>query len=128
MKPQSIKQLKAKLDRIFAKFIKARDSNGDFFICICCKRNKPINQFNACHYYSRRYLSLRWDEVNVNGGCIYCNKYLSGNIQAYAIGLIQKHGRYNFEILQLKKNNIMKMDKFAYQALISEYEQKLKEL
>ncbi len=128
MKPLTTKQLKAKLDRVFAKFIKARDSDGDFFTCICCKKVKSISQFNACHYHSRRYLSLRWDEKNVNGGCIHCNKYLSGNIQAYTRGLEMKYGKQVIEWLLIKKNNTMKLSRFEYQILIEVYEKKLKEL
>jgi len=126
MKQKTIKQIKKDLDIVFAKFIKARDSDGEYFTCICCRETKPISQFNACHYHSRRYLSLRYDETNVNGGCIYCNKWLSGNIQEYTKALEKKHGKEIIELLLIRKNNICKMDRFKYEMLITQFTEKLK--
>ena len=120
--------MKKKLDRLFSKFIKLRDSGTDFFKCISCGQVKPNNQFNAGHYWSRRYMSTRYDEKNVNGQCVYCNLHLKGHIQGYTQGLIKKYGENVLQELEIKKNNVCKMGEFEFTLLIDEYKEKIKDL
>ena len=121
-------KLKKKLDRLFSKFIKLRDGGQEFFKCISCQKTKPLSQFNAGHYWSRRYMSIRYDEKNVNGQCIYCNMFLAGNIQGYQVGLIKKYGEEILQHLEIKKNNISNMGRFEFEVLINEYNDKIKTL
>lgn len=120
-------KLKKKLDRLFSQFIKLRDGGQEFFKCISCQKTKPLNQFNAGHYWSRRYMSTRYDEKNVNGQCIHCNMFLSGNIQGYTTGLIKKYGNEILQLLEIKKNNISNLGKFELGVLIDEYKSKIKD-
>ncbi len=126
MKNRSYKTLKNDLDTTFAKFIKKRDSDGIHFRCISCNTPKPIDQFNAGHYFSRGALSIRWDEKNVNGQCISCNKWKSGNIQGYEKGLIRKYGKGIFQELEIKKAQSKKYARFELGILIIHYKQRIK--
>ncbi len=126
MKEKSYKTLKNTLDRVFAKFIKVRDSQSEYFICISCNNTKPINQFNAGHYFSRGALSIRWDEKNVNGQCVHCNKWKSGNIQGYTKGLIKKYGKDIIQELEIKKMQTSKLSRFELSVLINFYKNELK--
>ena len=117
---------KTKLDKIFSKYIKQRDGGQDYFKCISCGGVKPMTQFNAGHFWSRRYMSTRYCEKNVNGQCVYCNFHLKGNIQGYANGLIRKYGKDILVELEIKKNNTTKMGAFEFDLLINEYKGKLK--
>tara|TARA_R100000808_G_C2119161_1_gene130871 strand:+ start:88 stop:465 length:378 start_codon:yes stop_codon:yes gene_type:complete len=119
---------KAKLDRLFSKFIKLRDCGQDYFKCISCNKVKPKEQFNAGHFWSRQYMSTRYDEKNVNGQCIYCNFHLKGHIQGYAVGLVRKYGEGVLRYLEIKKNNVSKMGTFEYDLLIDHYNSKIKDL
>jgi len=123
----TVPKLKKKLDRLFSQFIKLRDGGQDYFKCISCQKTKPLNQFNAGHYWSRRYMSTRYDEKNVNGQCIHCNMFLSGNIQGYTTGLIKKYGSEILQLLEIKKNNISNLGKFELGVLIDEYKSKIKD-
>ena len=126
MKERSYKTLKNELDRTFAKFIKQRDSDEDYFICISCNTPKPIDQFNAGHYFSRGALSIRWNEKNVNGQCISCNKWKSGNIQGYEKGLIKKYGKGIIQELEIKKAQSKKYARFEMEILIEHYKEQIK--
>ena len=128
LKAPKYKTLVLKLDRVFAKWIKERDSTSReiSFTCISCGRIKPTSQFNCGHYHSRRYMSLRWDEKNNNGQCIYCNLHLKGNIQGYAMGLIAKYGKGIIQELEIKKMQIRKYSTFELQILIKYYEDLIK--
>jgi hypothetical protein len=70
----------AALDRAFSKMIRERDGIAG---CISC--GAAIHE--AGHFIRREAMSTRWNPVNVNGQCIRCNHFLSGNLFEYAIGL-----------------------------------------
>ena len=124
----TVPKLKKKLDRLFSKYIKLRDGGQDYFKCISCQRTKSLNQFNAGHYWSRRFMSTRYDEKNVNGQCVYCNLHLKGHIQGYTQGLVKKYGQDVLQLLDIKKNNVCKMGEFEFTLLIDEYKEKIKDL
>ena len=67
------KSIIAKLDRLFANYIKKRDSGGgEYFKCISCGQVKPIKNADCGHYFSRRHIATRWDENNAHCECSYC--------------------------------------------------------
>lgn len=113
------------MDTTFAKFIKKRDSDGVQFKCISCGQNKLIDQFNAGHYFSRGELSIRWNEKNVNGQCISCNKWKNGNIQDYQKGLIVKYGEGIIQELEIKKALSVKYARFEIEILIKHYKSQI---
>jgi len=124
-KEKSYKTLRRILDNTFAKFIKARDSDDNHFKCISCGQTKPLDQFNAGHYFSRGELSIRWDEKNVNGQCISCNKWKSGNIQGYEKGIKKKWGSGVIQELEIKKMQTKKYARFEMEILIIHYKSQL---
>lgn len=74
-KPKRTK-LRNKLDKIFSKFIRLRDSDRNWNIyCITCKKYIPRKQSHACHFVSRWCIKLRREEKNVHAGCAGCNTY-----------------------------------------------------
>ncbi len=84
---------------------------------------------NAGHFFAAgNNEAVRFDEVNVNGQCIRCNKFLHGNLLEYRKGLIQKYGENALKVLELKRHNLSKMHKFEIQYMIDLYTKKIKEL
>lgn len=89
------KELKSKQDhekdlqKIFNEFIRKRDEGKN---CISC--NKPLKgKYDAGHYYpAGTYKNIRFDEFNVWGQCVACNRDKHGNLQEYRIGLIKRLG------------------------------------
>lgn len=116
----------AKLDNIFSKFIRQRDCKDDKGRCISC--NKPITfaECDAGHYINRKHMSTRFDEINVNGQCISCNRFDEGNIQGYRRGLIEKYGEKETDTLEIKKHNECHLSEVELDILIAFYKQKLK--
>ena len=80
-------------------FIRKRDKNKP---CISC--GKPlINKFDAGHYRSAGgNPELRFNELNIQGQCVYCNQHLHGNLIDYRIGLIKRIGIDKVEWLESK--------------------------
>jgi hypothetical protein len=73
----------------FNRFIRNRDKDKG---CISC--GKPFTaKFDAGHFYSTKDTpSLRFDEENVHGQCVHCNRDLSANLLNYRDGLIARYG------------------------------------
>ena len=62
-------------------------------MCVSCKTGKAEN---AGHFY---HGLLDFDEENINGQCVRCNKWLHGNLAPYSHYLLKKLGRKKMEVL-----------------------------
>lgn len=131
-KEKSLADLKSDLQVVFNAWIRKRDTlydrNGQpYFICISCNTPKPMDQMNAGHFYPvGGHDAIRYDEHNVNGQCIYCNKFKHGNREGYVRGMLKKWGQKVIDTLELRRHNKSKMFKFEVQLLIDHYKNLLK--
>jgi len=92
-KPESITSLKKKLDTIFSLYIRLRnaDENGTIE-CFTSGQLMHYKKAHAGHYISRRHLSTRWDETNVQAQSVKENIFNQGNAPVYAIKLDERFG------------------------------------
>src|SRR5690349_4806618 len=87
-------KLKARAEKIFNSWIRSRDQGKP---CISC--GAPANQ--AGHYFPvKQFSALRYNELNVNLQCAYCNCYCHGNQAMYRIGLVKRYGELAVEELE----------------------------
>ena len=107
-----------KLDVKFSIFIRRRDENQG---CISCGKRIEFKNCDAGHYISRKNMSTRFDEQNVNAQCKECNQFKSGNIPDYERGLVQKYGEGVLEELNTKKNESSKLSSSDIVELIKQY-------
>jgi hypothetical protein len=121
--------LKAKLDTLFSRYIRLRDANQyGYCRCISCGKIVHWQECDAGHYVNRKHMSLRYDEKNVNAQCRSCNRFDEGNAAGYHAGLVKKYGEGVIQYLEIKKHNTAHFSSAAYEALIKEYQQKIKQL
>jgi len=132
-KKKTLSKLKYDLQKIFNKFIRLRDLDGDYFTCISCGETKPKEVLNAGHFYAvKGYDSMRFNEDNVHGECVGCNCFNESHLIGYGINLELRIGRERVEELhelarEYKKNGY-KWSRIELEELIVEYKQKVKEL
>ncbi len=124
-KEYTVSQLTQRLQKVFNAFICIRDSNEG---CISCGSFKTPQ---AGHYYPvKTHSALRFNEVNTNRQCTYCNKWQYGNQVAYRQGLIKKVGEDKVKLLEMigaiRKPH--KWASFELEALISYYSTEIKKL
>lgn len=86
----------------FNSFIRARDAGKP---CICCGRTGAGEvhggEWDAGHYRSRGAAPhLRFDERNVHAQLKQCNRYASGNVVGYRLGLIARLGQEAVDALE----------------------------
>ena len=84
---------------------------------------------NAGHYFAAGHNEpIRYDEHNVNGQCIRCNKFLHGNLIGYTKGMLKKYGQATIDDLEIRRHNISKLAKFEVRLLMDIYEKKIESL
>lgn len=86
------------------KYVRLRDSNSS---CISCGNTKAHkvgltgHRYDAGHYRSRGAAShLRFNLLNIQKQCVFCNRNLSGNVVEYRKGLVKKIGLSRVELLE----------------------------
>lgn len=113
--------------QVFNKYIRLRDAGKN---CISC--NKPIKAGNcdAGHLWSAGgHANIRFNELNVNGQCSRpCNKDLSGDVNNYRIGFIEKYGLDKLAEIDAIAKIPRKYSIEELKELISAYKSKIKEL
>lgn len=87
----------------FNAYVRARDKD---LPCISCGEHKHDDHmtgsgWDAGHYRSRGASPhLRFHLWNVHKQCVKCNRYLSGNVSNFRIGLVRKIGIGRVEALE----------------------------
>lgn len=117
-----LSKLKRLADHYFSVYVRTReiDAQGNA-TCFTCGVKKPWKEQQNSHFYSRTFLSLRWDEVNCQVGCYACNIHLKGNLAAFAVNLTRKYGTDILEKLAQRRVEIRQMNRLEYNKLIEKY-------
>lgn len=128
-KGPTVASLIKKLDRVFSKWVRMRGADEEGLVdCVTCGKVMHWKDAHACHFISRRHMSLRFDPQNVHPGCVRCNLFENGSLAEYSQYLLDEYGRDTFDRLLSEKHQIKKFTRDELQALISEYEQKVRDL
>lgn len=121
---ESLSKLTARAQKVFNAYIRKRDQYKG---CISC--GGPVE--HAGHYFSAgHYTALRFNEMNVNGQCNHCNRFLHGNLIKYRQGLVYRYGEAKVQWLEACAD-LRKVKRYSYfelDLLVKEYTNKLKEV
>lgn len=124
-KPNLIK----KLDKVFSAYIRLRDTMpGGYFKCISCGQIKPFEQADCGHFFSRKNMSVRFDEDDCHAECRGCNRFSSDHLIAYQANLIRRIGMQRFELLSAKAHQAKHWSDFELEAMIKHYTAEAKRL
>jgi hypothetical protein len=117
-----------KLDGVFSQYIRNKYAVNGFVNCFTCYRLFPVKDMDCGHYISRMYKSLRYSEKNAHPQCRYCNRYLFGAMDEYAVNLQKKYGENILNELNKEKRKIKQFTIPELNQMIEYYKNKLKEL
>ena len=111
--------------QVFNKYIRLRDKDKG---CISC--GKPLKgKFDAGHYFNAsNHWAVRFDEDNVHGQCVECNRHKHGNLINYQEGLKVRIGLFNYAMLLDWSNETRKFSVEELKEIISLYKNKIKEI
>ena len=128
-KPRSKPNLVAKLDRVFALYIRLRDAMPNGYIrCISCGRIKPFEEVDCGHFHSRIHMATRFDEDNCHGECYYCNRISADHLIKYRENLIKKIGLQKVEWLNVKAHGTKHYLDSELEQMIKRYTLEVKRL
>ena len=107
-KKKTQKYWKTKIDREFHDYIRRRDADNETGYCTCVSCNKIIHytESDGGHFISRKHLSTRYDEENVNAQCRKCNRFEDGRQFEYSLTL----GEELSNKLLIKSKQILKLN------------------
>jgi bacteriophage lambda ninG protein len=121
--------LKEKLDQIFSEYIRLRDSDDNGYLqCISCPAVVFWKEADCGHFVHRSNTSTRFDEINCNGQCRFCNREKRGNSKGYKIGLTRKYGSGILPRIEVVKRQYLKITENEYKQLIAHYTKEVKQL
>ena len=120
------KKIIAKMDYIFKRYCRLRDTKDGYFKCCSCGQIKPYAQADGGHFINVRWMATRWREDNVHAQCSACNRFNEGNAAGYAMFMIKKYGQKHVDYLLALKNETVKWTDFELELLIKEYKEKVK--
>lgn len=124
-----IAKLKKRLDNIFSKFIRLRDSDENgYCLCVTCDRTLHWKCMHAGHFISRRVLSVRFDERNVHAQCPKCNLYGAGEQYKHSVQVVKRHGLGIDHELSSSPKEGAKITKSEYEEMIKHYKLMAKDL
>jgi hypothetical protein len=104
MKPKdkSLSSLIHEADEVFSKYIRQRDANklNPFYLnCFTCGKAERIEFAQAMHFRDRDLMAVRYDEMNVHGGCENCNCFDPSHKVKYHDAMVSKYGEQKVDEL-----------------------------
>lgn len=113
------KRLVARLDKVFADFIKARDKE-----CVLRGHGQCSDVLQAGHVFSRVAYSTRWDELNCHAQCSSHNLRHEHDPYPYFTWFQAKYGKRKFDSLHKKFAQVKKYTNKELKSLIEYYQKK----
>jgi len=119
---KTISKLKKELDKIFSIYIRLREANEYGMVqCFTSGRVYHYKKIHAGHFMSRRHLSTRWCETNVQPQSAADNLFGQGEQFKFGLNLDSKFGEGTAEELQYKSRTTLKISRVEYEQKISYY-------
>ena len=129
MAKKTISKLKKELDKWFSLYIRLRDADENgVVICFTSGRAYPYKNIHAGHFMSRRCLSTRWCEINVQPQSAADNLFGQGKQWQFGLNLDAKYGEGTAEDLQIKSRQIQKFSRIDYEDKIGYYKDLVEKL
>ena len=129
MVKKTISKLKKELDKWFSLFIRLRDATDEGLVqCFTSGRVYHYKNIHAGHFMSRKHLSTRWCDTNVQPQSAADNLFGQGEQYKFSVALDSKYGDGTSEELELKARTIMKVSRIDYEEKISYYKEAVDKL
>ena len=105
--------LVAELDRYTSLIVRRRDGR-----CVTCG---TLQRLQCSHFYSRRYLSMRFDLRNCNAMCAGCNRRHNRDRRPYERYMLKKYGPGVVADLDSLRMSLEKVTGAELRAMLEDY-------
>ena len=116
---------KKKLQATFNTYIRLRDINKG---CVSCETSLLNRKYDAGHFYPTTYEGLRFDERNVHGQCVPCNRNLHGNLHEYKKRITNRISKEDLKWLDNNRHKRLDMNITDIKEMLVFYKNKIKEI
>ena len=128
-KKKTTSKLKKDLDKWFSKYIRLRRASiNGITECFTCGKKDHWKRMQAGHFMSRRHLTTRWNELNVQVQCVKCNMFNQGEQYKFGKLLDVRVGDGTSEMLERTSKHKAMFRRPDYEDLVKEYKDKVKKL
>tara|TARA_R100001015_G_C4532195_1_gene98319 strand:- start:304 stop:714 length:411 start_codon:yes stop_codon:yes gene_type:complete len=122
VKTKTLSKLKKELDKWFSLYIRLRECNEYGMVqCFTSGRVYHYKKIHAGHFMSRKHLSTRWCEINVQPQSAADNLFGQGEQFRFGLNLDAKYGDGTAEQLQYKSRLTIKFSRIEIEEKISYY-------
>lgn len=123
-------KLKAEAEKWVHTYVRLRDclkttNTLHHGLCFTCGADTEYKYLQAGHF---QHGKLDFDEDNLNGQCVACNKWKHGKLDQYAIRLIRERGQAWMNDLIFRSNQIQKKTRQELEEIAETYKQKVLDL
>ena len=119
---KTISKLKKELDKWFSLYIRLRDCNEYGMVqCFTSGKVYHYKKIHAGHFMSRKHLSTRYCETNVQPQSPADNLFGQGEQYRFSLNLDVKYGEGTAQELQFKSKQTVKFSRVDYEEKISYY-------
>ena len=126
---KTISKLKKELDKWFSLFIRLREATDEGMVqCFTSGRVYHYKNIHAGHFMSRKHLSTRWCDTNVQPQSAADNLFGQGEQFKFGLALDSKYGEGTAEELQFLSKTIMKVSRIDYEEKIGYYKSVVEKL
>ena len=126
---KTISKLKKELDKWFSLYIRLRSATDEGLVqCFTSGRVYHYKNIHAGHFMSRKHLSTRWCDTNVQPQSAADNLFGQGEQYKFSIALDSKYGEGTAEELELKARTIRKVSRIDYEEKIGYYKSLVEKL
>lgn len=116
-------------DKWFSEYIRLRYANGLGYVeCFTCSKRGYWKEFDCGHYIKRQFTLTRFNEINCQVQCKYCNMYLQGNDAKFRANLVSLYGEDKILRLEAAKRRVNPMKEYELKAISDIYRNKVKEI
>lgn len=106
--------------------MKASDDAG-FCQCVTCGVVKHYKEMQGGHYISRKYNATALLEENIHVQCASCNCFKNGNMDAYALFMLDMYGREFLDELNQLKHSVRKYTSVELKEIQADLRKQIKE-
>lgn len=112
-----------KLDAIFSKYIRKKNSVHGKATCFTCGKVDEWKYLQCGHFQSRRHYATRWDEKNCQVQCSGCNLFKHGEQYKFSLELNKKYGSTTANDLHIKSQTEVKFSTNDLLEMIKKYKE-----
>ena len=112
-----------KLDAIFSKYIRKKNSKNGLATCFTCGKVDEWKYLQCGHFQSRRHYATRWDDKNCQVQCSGCNLFKHGEQYKFSLELNKKYGSTTANDLHKQSQNEVKFSSDDLLEKIKKYQE-----